>query len=416
MMRGLTAVVTARRALGSCDELAERDGWGWMQDWSLESAGPFWRALLPCLESLPVAWEWFDRHAGLVEALRRIGAPKVRTLKLIIDRWGDGNASHFVSLVESLPLLTGLEELEFGSGALPPAASRALGGVIERAATAGGPPFLPSLRSISLVDECFCEMKGWQSFVPSGVESFVEAMRPASTTTAGLFLGIEKMTIDDRGGYGTARGVVRILAAGAFPNLWDLYLGGGGFDDDALLPLLGGPQPPAACLRNLRVLTLRGMDINRGSGLGALGALMAAGGMPALEELRVSNSREGDAGLAAFCRALSPAAAPLRLRVFHWNFMELRDEGTCALADAIERGALGSRLEEFRLYQGFSFYRDVGAAALVRAFAGAGRQYVSGLRTIVVSLQVSQERADLKRRFTDAVRLSCPALEKLDIS
>lgn len=138
----------------------------------------------------------------------------------------------------------------------------------------------------------------------------------------------------------------------------------------------------------LRALRLPWGHLKGAAAVAALGSLMGKGGLPALEELDLSdNYNLGGEGIAAFFEALSSAAdvqgaqlppAKVRLRIFDLEGIGFCDRGYDALATALERGALGPHLERLVLFR----LREAGLAALTRVMSGKGRQHVGRLREI----------------------------------
>ena len=175
----------------------------------------------------------------------------------------------------------------------------------------------------------------------------------------------------------------------------------------------------APCAATLRELDLSCYGDWDEANLAALGGLMGAGGLPALEVLTVDSAIFDAELIAAFLEALGPpsplgsaAPAPVALKVLHVN-TPLRDgaAGMGAVAAAIERGALGSRLEELGLY---FRVEDEGLTALTRVLRGGGRCHLAQLRSLSVNAYggVSDAVAD---EFSAVAAASCPKLVRVTL-
>lgn len=187
------------------------------------------------------------------------------------------------------------------------------------------------------------------------------------------------------------------MALGAFENLQELCVGSCiSIKNDYMLLLLRNirPHPCAA-----------------GSAVMAeLGSMMAAGELPALEELRVSLSYGlGDAAIKALCEVLTDSAtSPVSVRVLSLRGLTMGGRGMCAIVDALERGAFGSRMEELCWFvpERGPFHDD--GQALKRLLKGDVCQHLVHLRSLSVTIHSSSK---MHSRIIKAVRKCCPAVQ-----
>lgn len=167
---------------------------------------------------------------------------------------------------------------------------------------------------------------------------------------------------------------------------------------------------PHPCAARLRVLQIQGSDLRGSAVMAELGSMMAAGELPALEELRVSLSYGlGDAAIKALCEALTDSAtSPVSVRVLSLRGLTMGSRGMCAIVDALERGAFGSRMEELCWFvpDRGPFHDD--GQALKRLLKGDGCQHLLHLRSLSVTIHSSSK---MHSRIIKAVRKCCPAVQ-----
>jgi hypothetical protein len=208
--------------------------------------------------------------------------------------------------------------------------------------------------------------------------------------------------------------VAGAMAAGAFPCVESVSANA--FIRNAGLLAFVRALETAPCAATLRTLCLS-TDVEDGPSYPALGALIGAGGLPALEELTIDASHMNVAPIVGFLHALGPpsamadaAPAPVALKSFCFeNVTEsIGDVVMEAVAAALERGALGSQLEELSL---FFFVTDVGLTALILAFQGSARRHLAQLSFFSVCGRGASDAV------VDALRAvvveSCPKMEDL---
>lgn len=163
----LAAALEARRALGTCREIAYISEWDWMRlKGPLEARRRLWRALLPGIVRLPVEWEEEKVDVAFAQALRDFGAPCLE--EFFVKPHGARPGRYLPPLIEALPSMVGLEKLEFGRGVLHGPGMLRLG---ELMMAASPKPLFPSLITLTLSGDTFDGAPG--AFVAALRESWV---------------------------------------------------------------------------------------------------------------------------------------------------------------------------------------------------------------------------------------------------
>lgn len=432
----LADALEARRARGGCAGLASlrlAPEYDWLRTGPVETRKRIWRVLLPTVERVGVGGmaglERADdrsKEEAIADAVIQHGAPRLEEL-----------AVHRAFMARCLHRLPGLRALSIGDGALQPTYPRLFAGAV---AAAGGPRhFLPALRRLEAYMRT--DTHGKRLFGPLG---------------AGVFAGVAslRLTVGDPHAAATpaprraASELGRALAAGAFATLERLELklalatadaGGDAADPpavsvsaqlhDLLRGVVAGP-----CARTLRAVAVRGAWLhhhaaNAGGGegeggegeeeeggwLGALGAAIAAGRLPALVALDLSNNRVDDEGVEALLAPFS-AERPLALQELALDRTDVGDRGAAALAAALEEGRLGSRLRELRIGGPGHYSRitNAGASRLRDALVAAGaRRRLPWLRLVEFNgMGVTREGM---LAFVTAVRPCLPPGARLEM-
>lgn len=371
-MLTLAAVLEARRALGSCEEIASLGGWDWTKKGPLPARRRLWQALLPGVRCLP---DGVDEDGTLnmdfALALREVGAP--RLVRLSIQPFND-SSQHFLPTIEALSSIVCLESLELGECTLDRPMVEKLA---ELMAAASPQPLFPSLTELKLDGDVI-------ESHPDGPRDFVAAIARAAAE-GGEFPRVK--TLRFMGAYPpVAEAVAGAMTAGAFPRLEELrahgHIGSAGF-----LSLVRALET-APCARSLNYVTFGRAGLEGATRLSDLGALIGAGRLPSLKSLDLSGNNLGHQGVVAFFEALARAFAAARAPVagledVSMDATGMADAGISAFARALEAGALGSSLNVLALGSA----GDVGVAALTRAFAGGGGSHVAQLRTFHLGVE-----------------------------